>query len=304
MTWLLVLVLGLLGVAGCEHRQIPTVAYSPGELEWGSNTTHFAGPAPLAGDSIPVHYHIPETGNPATFPILIAMHGADRNAQAMRDAWVEEADGRGFIVVAPQIPAESFPGDEYALGRLLDPDGRVNPPGEWSYGLIEALFDEMVERLGSSVPDYALYGYGEGARFAQRFFTFMSDPRARVVLVAAANDYVVLDPAVEYPYGLAWSQADDGRLLGDAEIAQRLGGALTVLVGQDDDDPDHPQLSRTDGAMAQGAHRVERAGNYVLEASRRALELELPFGWTVITVPGVGHSNAGLVPQAATLVLP
>jgi hypothetical protein len=33
-------------------------------------------------------------------------------------------------------------------------------------------------------------------------------------------------------------------------------------------------------------------------------DLNVPFEWTAVTVPGVGHSNQGVIPFAASAVLP
>ncbi len=287
-------------LTACEHRQAPTVAYSPGELEWGSNVTEFTQSDVLQGSSLRVFYHIPETGNPAELTLLIAMHGIGRNAEGMRDVWRSQADARGFIVIAPEFTEELFPSREYALGRVLDDDGSPTPPSTWTYQVVEELFDEMVRRLDSSRTGYALYGHSAGGQFVHRFHTLMPAHRARPVLAANAGFYLFPDLEVLYPYGLALP--DDETLISSDQWAQRLAEPLAVLLGEQDNDPDHPQLPSSEGAMKQGAHRLERGLNYVQTASWMATEAGLPFEWTVITVPGVAHSNSGMVPAAAQLV--
>lgn len=290
----------LAALTGCEHRQAPTVAYSPGELEWGSHLTYFAESDVLQGDSLRVFYHIPETGNPAEFTLVVAMHGIGRNAEGMRNVWRSEADARGFIVIAPEFTEEQFPAREYALGRVLDDDGSPNPASLWTYQVVEDLFDEMVRRLDSSRTDYVLYGHSAGGQFAHRFHTLMPAHRARPVLAANAGFYLFPELDVLYPYGLALPEGET--LIGPDQWAQRLAEPLVVLLGEQDNDPEHPQLPSSEGAMKQGAHRLERGLNYVQTASWMATEAGLPFDWTVVTVPGVAHSNSGMVPAAAQLV--
>jgi hypothetical protein len=300
--WVLILVL-LLGVlAACDHIQHPTVAYSPGDLSWGSNEFHLSGSRPLGEDSIPVYYHIPETGNPATFPVVIALHGMGRNAEGMRNAWREEADARGFMVFAPHFTEELFPAGEYAEGRIQDGDGGLNAPEDWSYQVVEDLFQVILRRTDSTVQGYSLYGHSAGAQFVHRFALLMEEHRAFVVLAANAGWYLFADSTVDFPYGLAAAEAPGGRLLNDQELARAFGSELVVLVGEDDNDPEDPLLNRSQEAMDQGEHRVERGFNFVQEGSRIALEMGVPFNWTLVTVPGVGHSNSEMVPSAAPYI--
>jgi hypothetical protein len=298
------LLAALIVVAACEVMQIPTVAYSPGELEWGSGHAWLSGSEPLSGDSVPVYYHIPETGNPAEFPILIALHGSGRDARAMRDSWRGEADARGFMVFAPEFPSARFPGEDYPLGRVVDEGGELRPRKEWGYQVVEDLFDGIRGWLDSSVADYALYGHGAGGEFAHRLLTVVPEHRARRVLAANSGWYLFPDPEGVYPYGLSLETAAGGHVLDPEGLPGLLAAPLVVLLGEEDADPDDPELKRSDQAMAQGAHRFARGQNYMLSGSRLAFDLNVPFEWTAVTVPGVGHSNQGVIPFAASAVLP
>lgn len=299
-SWCLPFCLLLLAV-GCEVIQAPTVAFSPGELDWGSGEVWFTASGLLDGDSLQVHYHIPETGNPAEFPVLIALHGTGRDARAMRDAWRGEADAGEFMVFAPAFSSEMFPDGEYALGRVLDDDGGLRPERQWSYQVVEDLFHEILRWLDSSVSEYTLYGHSAGAQFAHRFHTLVQDHRAARVLAANAGWYLFPE-AQAYPYGLGLADLPSGSLLSPVRLEQVLRGRLIVLLGEENVDPEDPLLNRSEGAMAQGSHRLERGNNYMLTGSRRAFELDVSFGWSVVTVPGVGHSNQGMVPTAAQAV--
>lgn len=300
--WFLCLVFLIGGLAACDHIQHPTVAYSPGELSWGSDDFHLSGSLPLGEDSMQVHYHIPETGNPANFPVVIALHGIGRNAEGMRNAWRDEADTRGFMVFAPQFSEELFPGSAYTLGQVEGPDGERASPEEWSYQVIEDLFQEILRRTASTAQGYTLYGHSAGAQFVHRFGLLMEDDRAFVILAANAGWYLFPDRSIDFPYGLSFQGAPGGGLLDDPGLSQAFSREMVILVGEEDNDPDDSLLNRSEQAMEQGEHRVDRGFNFVQEASRLALEMGTPFNWTLVTVPGVAHSNVGMVSAAAPYI--
>ena len=64
-------------------------------------------------------------------------------------------------------------------------------------------------------------------------------------------------------------------------------------------DENHPKLRRTPEAMTQGKHRFERGQTFFDMAKQEAEALGVSFNWHLDTVPGVGHSNAGMAKVAA-----
>ena len=64
---------------------------------------------------------------------------------------------------------------------------------------------------------------------------------------------------------------------------------LLFFLGDEDNDPDHPSLRRTEEAMGQGRHRFERGLNFLSEAEQQAKRLGITRKWTKHIVKGVGH---------------
>ena len=81
-----------------------------------------------------------------------------------------------------------------------------------------------------------------------------------------------------------------------------LARPVTILLGEEDRDPHHPQLRRDAGSDAQGTNRFDRGRAFFAEAGAAARRLGLPFAWRLATVPGVAHSNAGMAVAAAPLL--
>lgn len=93
---------------------------------------------------------------------------------------------------------------------------------------------------------------------------------------------------VEFPCGLKGAPA------GEVSPAVLVQLPLVVLLGTADIDPSQVHLRRTPEAMAQGRHRFARGQNFFATGKKRAEELKVPFGWQLITAPGVGHQDSGM----------
>lgn len=231
-------------------------------------------------------------------PVVFVMHGTNRNADEYRDQWHDLAVEHQFLLVVPEFDRRDFPGSSgYNLGRQQDESGRAVPRSEWSYAAIEPLFDDVVTRFDMTTARYSLYGHSAGAQFVHRFVYY--NPEARVTRVVPANAgwYMMPDFSAGYPYGLGDSAVSVEML----QAAFRL--PVTVLLGEEDTDPQHPNLRTAPEAMAQGEHRFERGQRFFMVARENAKRLGVPFNWQVVTVPGAGHDNSLMAPAAIPYLL-
>ena len=241
-----------------------------------------------AGKTIPVWYYLPSGAGPET-PVLIVMHGVNRDADRYRDEWLPHAKQYGALLLAPQFSKELFPGEEgYNLGNTLDENKRPVSREQWSFSFIEPVFDAAKKATGNRSSRYFLYGHSAGAQFVHRFLYFV--PQARVAKAVAANAgwWTLPDRAVDFPYGLR------GSAVNEAALATMLGRPLVVLLGTEDTDPNHVHLRRTPEALAQGPHRFARGHFFYKGGQTAAAKPGVPFGWQLATVPGVGHSDKGM----------
>ncbi len=248
------------------------------------------------GKTIPVWYFLPEAARDDA-PVLIVMHGVNRDADRYRDEWSEHARQYGFILLAPEFSKEAFPGeDRYNLGNMLDEQGRPLPREQWTFSYLEPIFDAMKNATGNRSERYHLYGHSAGAQFVHRFLFFM--PKARVAKAVAANAgwWTLPDLAVDFPYGLRGSTMDA------ASLKAALNRPLVVLLGTADTDPNHVHLRRTPEALAQGPHRFARGQCFYAAGQRQASALGVPFDWQLATAPGVAHSDKGMSKFAVRLL--
>lgn len=260
-----------------------------------------AVPAPFvfndwAGPPLPVWYAVPDEVTPAT-PVVFVMHGVGRDADRYRDEWAGLARDNRFIVIVPEFSQADFPGSGgYNTGYFAAQNGTPRPRNLWSYAAIEPLFDEARRRFGTKVPRYTLYGHSAGAQFVHRFVMLMPEARIEQAIAANAGWYMMPDLAADFPYGAK------GAPVHPVTLEAALGKPLTVLLGTEDNDPASPNLRTTPEANRQGPHRYARGLAFHAAGRDAAARMEVPFGWRVENVPGVGHSN-GLMAQAAARLI-
>ena len=234
-----------------------------------------AEPGPFRLDSaVPVHGHRP-AGWRVGGPVVLVLHGAGRDADRYRDAWAPQAERHGILVACPEFSRADFPGE---AGYNLNP--AIHP-------MLDAVADAVQEGARA---DYGLYGHSAGAQVAHRCLLLTGAPRASRVVAANAGWYTFPDPATPFPHGLG-------------DVASQLPAAFakptTILLGDADTDPRHPQLRRDAPTDRQGDNRLARGQAFFAACRAQAERAGLPFAWHLATVPGVGHSNAGMAPAAA-----
>ncbi|MEN0653782.1 MULTISPECIES: alpha/beta hydrolase [Hyphobacterium] len=241
------------------------------------------------GPPITIHYVEPDSVDTGDAPVVIVMHGVDRNADDYAANWRGLVAEHGFRVYAPEFSDADFPGA--AMYNL----GGIGTDGPYAYSAIEPLFTAIAER-GGTAEGYYLFSHSAGAQFVHRAVLFEALPRLIMAFSANAGWYTLPDPATDWPYGLSGTSVDE------AAIGAWLGRPLVVLLGDQDTDRRDPNLRRTAEAMAQGEHRYARGAFFMRTARDRAVELGVPFAWTAYNVPGVAHDNAGMAQAAALLI--
>ena len=250
-------------------------------------------PFEQGGHQLTVWHYRPAAAT-AEAPVLFVLHGVGRNAEDYLNDWIAQADLHNFLLVVPEFSKAEFPGEEaYNSGNLFDAAGQLRPREQWSFNMIEPIFDQVRAQLGSRRLDYLIYGHSAGAQFVQRFLYFV--PQARVTRAVAANAgwYMLPELATPFPYGLKGTPADA------VALRTAFTRPLVILLGEADTDEQHQSLRHTPESDAQGLYRLARGQYFFARAQAAAAALQAPFRWTLATVPGVAHVNKDMAPFAA-----
>jgi len=251
-----------------------------------------------AGRHVKVWYFVPAGATPQT-PVVIVMHGVGRNGEDYLNDWRPHAAAKHFLLVVPEFSKAEFPGVEgYNYGNTVDIAGRLLPREQWSFNMIEPIFDAMRARTGNQTERYRLFGHSAGSQFVQRFIYFVPNARVDRVVCANAGWYMLPDLATAFPYGLKNTPVTE------ADLRHALALPLTVLLGTADTDPDASALRHTPEADAQGPFRLARGKFFVARGEEAARAHQAPFGWRLAFVPDVAHSDKEMAPFAVREFFP
>jgi pimeloyl-ACP methyl ester carboxylesterase len=262
-------------------------------------------PAVLAGAGLPTgpgQFTLPGseplnvfTYKPASYdggPLLVVIHGVDRDAENYRDKARVLADRFRMLVVVPEFDAGRFPEARFQRGGVLQnkaPQGRE----AWTFSAIPRLVAQVRMLEGRRGLPYYLIGHSAGGQFLNRLAGFLPGEAQRIV---AANPGTLLFPtdSMAYPYGFGGLPRDLG---GEEALRAYLAAPLTLFLGLDDVVEDS-NLNTTSSAMKEGATRLERARACFERARALAAERRWAFNWRKVEVPGVGHSAGRMFASA------
>jgi poly(3-hydroxybutyrate) depolymerase len=228
---------------------------------------------------ITVWYYRPDSISPGT-RIVFLMHGSTRTAQEARDIGAAYANQRNLVLLAPEFSEKNYPGDAYAFGNMLGPDGRPLPESMWAFGVIERVFDRVRNELRLDAESYDILGHSAGGQFVHRLVLFAPQSRFRRAVASSPGRYALPTMSAHFPYGFKGS-AMDSSILARAFLRD------FVLVLGDRDTSDRVREAE---AMAQGGNRFARGLRFFATATEEANVLKVPLAWRLRIVHGADHS--------------
>lgn len=275
-----------------------TVATAQAAIDPGTHVVTLDEPRGIVPGPMRVFLYRPARWS-ADGPLLLVMHGVQRDADRYLAEWRDLAEAANVLVICPEFSAAKFPGARwYNLGNLVDREraGAAQARAHWTFPVADAVVAAVRARTGATRRRFDMFGHSAGAQFTHRYALFAPSEAVNRIIVANAGWYTMPDARVPFPYGLG------GTAVTDAEIAVALARPVTVLLGDQDVDPLHPNLRRNAEADRQGPHRFARGHAFFESARSEAARMAVPLGWRLETVPGVAHENAGMARAAIRLL--
>lgn len=228
--------------------------------------------------------------------VVFVLHDVLRNGEEYREPWILIADRHGCVVLVPEYSNAEWPGARsYNDGNMHDERGDPLPEEAWTFTSIDAVVDAFQARSGNRTGRYFIFGRSAGGQFLHRMILMKPAARFEIAVPANSGAYATSALEAERPYGLKGTRSTAERL--KASLERR----VVVLLGENDVDPNDRYLPRAKEAMAQGEHRFARGKRFFAAAREAAARLGADFGWTLQTVPGVGHDDKLMAPAAARI---
>lgn len=242
----------------------------------------------IGGTPIEVYTYTPT--NYAGGPLLLSLHGTNRNADGYRDYAKPLADRFGFVVVAPRLDRERFPAWRYQTGGLVRDqkaagEFRVEPETQGTGRLLLDIIDAVRAAEGRADLPYYIIGHSAGGQALSRFAAFIPNEARRIVI---ANPSTYVWPTRNERFPLGFGGLPDA-LGSDEAIRRYLAQPVTIFLGTADVKRDR-NLNVREDAMRQGWNRYERGLNAFRAARDVAQDKGWTFNWRLVEVPGVGHS--------------
>lgn len=267
----------------------------------GSGKFEYTKYAPLAGKPVNVHYYIPSSGDVTGMPLLFAMHGSERNANAQMNAWTSLAEKYGFILIAPEFTKENgYTENDYQFGGIFTSASSTTtrPEEEWTYQIIESIFDYIKRETDNTSETYNMFGHSAGGQFVHRYLWAM--PKARVNRAVAANPGSLTYPLVDgikgtdnKMYGWPYS-IKNAPFAANDRLRLYFSRQLFIQTGTADTRTDNSFPSDA-ASMAQGGTRHERAHNFYQCCQQQANSLGVPLTIKIVDVKDAEHSTPQMV---------
>ena len=256
-------------------------------LQTGANSFTYNQYFPFQDKAIEVYYYIPENAD-ITLPILFSLHGMNRNGYNHRNSLINKADEHGFILVVPEFNDDNFPGgDAYNLANIfVDGDnpssGTLNPREQWTFSVLDPLFIYFKTLITNYSDKYNLIGFSAGGQLAHRTFIYSNTNYCNKTIAMGSGWYTTINENLDFPYGLNGSPYD-------SSLTSIFSKDLTILVGENDNDPNDPNLRRNTIVDQQGDNRFDRAEYFFTNAESLAQQANLFFNWKKYIVPNAAH---------------
>lgn len=267
------------------------LTWAGGMVAGESQSFVFTDKGYFADKPVTVHYYKARSAGPDA-RVMMVIHGAERQGSRMRDNWMPFAEKNKLIVLAPEFDEARFSSRLFNMGGIESSDR-----AQWSFQIIEHLFDFVRADEGLFATDYLLFGHSAGGQFVHRFMLLTEAPRVSVAVAANAGSYTMPRyPGLmedKFPYALNES------IVSPDKLRQVFARKLIVLLGEADIKTDEANLPKARQATAQGVNRFERGTHFFEQAQAQAQKLGTPLAWERVTVPGVGHDSRRMSQAAA-----
>lgn len=232
---------------------------------------------------IKVYYYCPKRFSSIS-RIVFVLHGDNRSGVVYRNEWSKYTEENNFLVLCPEFTKEDFPYMKYNLGNIYNEEKKkFNPKEEWTFNVIEKLFDFVKEDTKSKVNSYCIFGHSSGAQVVQRMVLFMPEARFSTAIANGGGWYTMPSFEQKFELGLRLTSVTDDTL------KKAFAKELIILMGEKD------FVSKVrPKSYAETTHqfdRLWRAMFFYEESQLKAKELGAELKWIFKTVPDADHNN-------------
>ena len=223
-------------------------------------------------------------------PLVMVFHGLLRNAEDYCRNCIPLAERNNVIIAAPLFSTNQYDNEEYQRGGVIR-KGVVQPRENWSYARLPAIIEAVRQAEAKPALPYYFLGHSGGGQFLMRLAALYPMEAKRIVACNPGSD---LFPRSDWKFGYGYGGLPQ-ELSDDAALQRYLAAPLTLCLGLQDLDPNHPELDRSAAAELEGRFRLERGRNCFEFAQKLAQEHGWQFNWRKVEIPGIAHDGKAML---------
>ena len=243
---------------------------------------------------VEILYTLPKEINNQT-KVLFIIHGNSRDVKKYLNLWLEDAKDKNVILVAPHFTKENYP--NFGTLQIAKSSGKIlNDQSNNLTNSISSFFTYFKSKYNLESSTYRIFGFSAGSQFVHRYLMYGKDTRTEKAVLGSAGWYTFLNEE-KYPYGTKNMPIEKER------YEWFLSRRVLFILGNKDNDPNHPTLNLSKGAKKQGNNRFERGQNYFDNLLNFSQKNKIPFRWRYKVVPSLDHNTEMLSKNAIPFLL-
>ena len=243
---------------------------------------------------VEILYTLPKEINNQT-KVLFIIHGNSRDVKKYLNLWLEDAKDKNVILVAPHFTKENYP--NFGTLQIAKLSGKIlNDQSNNLTNSISSFFTYFKSKYNLESSTYRIFGFSAGSQFVHRYLMYGKDTRTEKAVLGSAGWYTFLNEE-KYPYGTKNMPIEKER------YEWFLSRRVLFILGNKDNDPNHPTLNLSKGAKKQGNNRYERGQNYFDNLLNFSQKNKIPFRWRYKLVPSLDHNTEMLSKNAIPFLL-
>ena len=256
-----------------------------------------------------VFSYIPD-GDIQNMKIIFVMSGCIRNALNYLKNWIDIANKRKYIIIAPEFDKGNYSIADHEYGNLIDIkydytsqdiytpfmeyDSNIKEESEWVYRIIDEIYLKFIESKSINNDGYIIFGHSSGSQFVHRFLMFGNSKYCKKYFAANAGLYTFFDENKNYPYGIKNLKPYEN------VIRKSLQKDVYIMLGEQDIDTKYLNCLPMD--IEEGKTRIERGLNYYNSAKKYAEKYNLEFNWNLKVMPNVAHNSQKVIPYVDEII--
>ena len=243
---------------------------------------------------VELFYKLPKEINSDT-KVLFLIHGGSRDAEKYLSYWIDLAENKNVILIAPLFTKKNFPYYQ-TLGMATFSGKVINDESQWLDNSITNFFIFFKNKYSLKSDNYLMFGFSGGSQFIHRYLMYGNDKAIERAAIGSAGWYTFIN-GERFPYGIKNMPIEPGR------IEWLLSQEILFLLGSKDNNPNDSSLNKSRGAKKQGKHRLERGNAYFKNLIAVGDRFNVPFRWRYKLVAGSDHSTKDMSQTAASFIL-